>query len=391
MRLLKVLSLVLALSVIKTSVTLAWSPSSGEESQLFNQYVTEQLNFIPQKRVYKNGKFSHLEGPTYEQQWDWEHKKRMDEGKDAANKRNNTISNSTKEIKKLQGDLQKDQRVTDLKQKRANAQARVTKAGSLKPDGPTQTQMNKRLNNTLNAGGRLDANKDGVIDENERKAALSSRVSMQKKQYLNEKKLDIDGDNELTTQEAQGGLVEVAGKNKLDHNNLLSEYSDKKIGYEDRDSAQIGSGAYVDADGVTRDRKSLNNSQNLASELRTQSQNRDRANVARGNSPMTAQKLRSLTNVNGKLTSNSQAMPTTTHRHASITTSGSKGITRSWNGSWNASAGVTGGTAQINQQMQNPQASQNKFLGQLRTSTTGFQRSEAQARANLEKAKNLRN
>ena len=368
----KTILLIGALS-IPTSV-LAWSPTRGEEQQLFNQYVTEMLDYKPPKAVYDNlGNFSHWDGPTYEEQWDQEYQRRMREGKNAANTRNNRISNSSREVQRLQQGLQNDSRISDLEQRRRNAQARVNAAERIAPDGPEATAVSQRLNDSRNAGGRLDANRDGKIDDNERKAALSNRVSMQQTQYRNEKKLDRDGNNDISRGETTSGLVQVAGQSSLDHHGLLTNRK-QKPNYRE---TGIGEGTYVDAHGNVGNRQSLNNPNILRGQLAQNNIRRDGFKHSRDNNPMTASRL-----------ANGRPLPAQTHRHASITTTGTWGTTRTWNRSFDASGAANRSTAQLQNQMRNPQASgaNNQFYNRMQASTSNLRGANTASQTNVNRA-----
>jgi hypothetical protein len=359
--------------------SLAWRPSGGEEQQLFNQYVTEQLKFIPQTPVRNRwGRIVGYRGPTYEQQWKWEHDRQMRQAQTASNTRDGVIQNSTKEVQKIQRSLQKDATIRDLERKKANAQARVNLAQSLRPDGPISSEVQERLNERRNAGGRLDANGDGVISEGERKAALASRVSMQQTQYRNEKKLDRDGNNDISKAESTRGLVQVAGQSSLDHTQMLREAQRDKS-WKD---TGIGKGAYVDAHGRVQSKASLNNPRAMGNQLTRATQNANVMKYARDNDPMTLAKL-----------SNGRPLPAQTHRHASITTNGTWGRTRTWNRSFEAAGAANRSTAQLQSQMRNPQTSgaNNQFFNRMQTSTAGFQninRSAQQQVANAQRTQN---
>ena len=377
-RISKVAVLILIASLVSSLEVQAWSPGGGEESRLFNQLVTEQLKFIPQTPIKNRwGKTVGWRGPTYQQQWNWEYNRQIARANDAARDRNATIQDSSRQMRRLEGSLANDQRISDLRVKRQNAQQRVNIAQTLQPDGPTRTEVNARLGQTLTAGGQLDADKNGVISESEMKAALAGRVSMQRTQYLNEKKLDADGDNELGKSEWQQGLMEVAGVRSLDHNQLLEE-ARQDPSFRD---TKIGQGTYVDAYGKVKSNQSLNNQTALKAELAKYTAERNVAANSRDNDRMTARKLR-----NGDL-------PTTTHRHASIRTTGTWGRTRSWNGSWDAGGGINRSQIQIQNQMGNAQAHgrNNSFYNRAQASTSGLRGANTQASANLANAQRTQN
>lgn len=366
---------VIILSIPQTS--LSWSPTGGEETRLFNQLVTEQLVFVPQTPI-KNwrGRTVGWRGPTYQQQWNWEHKRQMDNANRAARDRNATIANSRGQMATLKDSMKDDQKIRDLKTKRAQAQARVNLAQSIEPDGPTNIEVNRRLRDPETAGGQLDANKDGVISESEMKTALASRVSMQKTQYLDEKKLNVSGGNEITPAETRRGLMQVAGVGTLDHNKMLSD-ARKDPAFKE---TGIGTGTYTDAKGVTRNISTLSNTSARSQELAGYTAQKNAYANSRDNNKMTATKLR-----NGQL-------PTTTTRYAAITTTGTRGTTRSWNGSWDAGGGMQRGQNQIQSQMSNPNAGKNNaFYNQIQTSNAGFQQANSQARASLANAQRLQN
>jgi hypothetical protein len=279
-------------------------------------------------------------------------------------------------MRKLERSLQNDTRITDLRTKKNNAQQRVNMAQRMEPDGPLPSEVSERLNERRNAGGRLDSNRDGVISEAEMKTALASRVSMQQTQYLDEKKLNVDGDNEIGKGERRRGLVQVTGQTALDHNQLLTEARQDPSFRE----TGIGRGTFVDANGVTRNKQSLNNPRAMQAELDQYTRQRDAAKYSRNNDQMTPTKLR-----NGQ-------MPTTTHRYAAIRTTGTWGQTRSWNGSWDAGGGINRNINQIQGQMQNPNAGQNnQFYNRAQASTSGFQGATANARNGLAQAQRTQN
>ena len=354
-----------------------WSPGNSEEQRYFNQYVREQLVYIPPTPVYdSNGDFSHYEGPTYEQQYQWEYDRQIAAGKNAANTRAATQKNSSQEVKRLQNELANDPRMPQVQQNKAKAEAELNAARQRQPDGPLRSEVNKRLGDPRTAGGRLDANRDGTISEAEMKAALATRVSMQSTQYDDEKKLDTDGNNEIGKTERGRGLVEVTGQNSLDHHGLLAQRK-AKPNYKE---TGIGNGTFVDANGNTRTQQSLNNPAALNAQLDHYNARRDAAKYSRDNDKMTATKLR-----NGQL-------PTTTQRHAEIKTTGTWGTTRSWDRSWDAGGGINRNTSQIQSQMANPNAgNNNQFYNRAQASTAGLQGANASARANVSQAQAIQN
>lgn len=355
----------------------AWTPGAGEESELFNQLVREQLKFIPQTPIKDwRGRTVGWRGPTYEQQLGWEYKRQLNLANNAEKERNTTMAASNKQMDKLKSSLENEKNNTDKATKRAEAQRRVNLAQSLQPNGPTSREVTARLGDSRNAGGRLDADRDGVISEAEMKSALAGRVSMQRTQYLDEKKLDVDGNNEIGKSETTKGLVDTSGKTVLDHNQMLSEARTNSNFKE----TGIGKGTFIDASGNVKNISSLTPA-SLNSQLTQYTAQRDAAKYSRDNNQMTPTKLR-----NGQL-------PTTTHRHASITTSGTWGKTRSWNGSWNAGAGISNNTRSIQTQMNNPQAAgaNNKFYNQTQASTAGFQNGKTSAQNKVANAQRLQN
>jgi len=358
----------------------AWGPSGGEESRLFNQLVTEQLKFKPQTPI-KNwrGQTVGWRGPTYQQQWNWEYQRQLNQANSAERTRNSTIRDSTREMQKLEKSLENDKQVANLKTKQANAQARVNFAQTLQPDGPTQIEMTERLGNIKNAGGRLDANKDGVISEAEMKAALATRVSMQRTQYDDEKKLNVDGNNDIAPSETRRGLMEVAGVGVLDHNKMLDDAKKDKSFKETDIGKENRTGTYVDSEGKTKRISGLTPTA-LKSDLTAYTSQKNAYANSRDNDKMTATELR-----NGQL-------PTTTHRYAEIKTTGTWGTTRSWSGSWDAGGGINRNTSQIQSQMANPNAGNNNaFYNRTQASTTGFRGANANARANVANAQRLQN
>jgi hypothetical protein len=243
-------------------------------------------------------------------------------------------------------------------------------------EGPSAREVQQRLSNPRTAGGRLDANRDGKISEAEMKTALAGRVSMQQTQYLDEKKLNVDGDNEIGRAERGRGLLQVTGQTALDHHNLLNQRK-AKPNYRE---TGIGKGTYVDANGNIQQKESLNNPATLNSQLAYYNSRRDAAKYSRDNNPMTPTKLR-----NGQI-------PATTQRHASITTTGTWGTTRNWDKSWDAGGGINNGINKIQGQMQNPNAGQNnQFYNRAQASTSGFQGATANALARVGQAQNLQN
>ena len=367
-----------SMAMISSYPAQAWSPGNAEEQRYFNQYVREQLVYIPPTPVYDSlGNFSHYEGPTYEQQFQWEYDRQIAAGRNAANTRSDTINNSSREVQRLQNSLANDQRISDLRVKRQNAQSRVDQASRMTPDGPAQSEVTRRLSDSRTAGGQLDSDRDGKISESEMKAALAGRVSMQRTQYLNEKKLDIDGNNEIGKTETGAGLKDVTGRNALDHDNLL----DQRKAKPNYNETGIGQGTYVDAYGNVKNKKSLNNQTALKAELAKYTAERNVAANSRDNDRMTARKLR-----NGDL-------PTTTHRHASITTTGTWGTTRNYDRSWDAGSGINSGVSQIQNQMGNAQAHgrNNSFYNRAQASTSGLRGANTQASANLANAQRTQN
>jgi hypothetical protein len=239
--------------------------------------------------------------------------------------------------------------------------------------------MTERLGNIKNAGGRLDANKDGVISEGERKTALATRVSMQRIQYDDEKKLNMNGDNEIAPSETRLGLMEVAGVSTLDHNKMLSDARKEKGFKETEIGKQNRTGTYVDSEGKTKSISGLTPTA-LKAALAAYTSQKNAFKHSRDNDQMTPTKLR-----NGQ-------MPTTTHRYAEIKTAGTWGKTRSWRGSWDAGGGINRSTSQIQSQMANPNAGKNNaFYNRTQTSTTGFQGATAAAKINVANAQRLQN
>jgi hypothetical protein len=354
-----------------------WSPANSEEQRYFNQYVREQLVYTPPTPVYNSdGSFSHYEGPTYEQQYQWEYDRQVAAGKNAANTRAATEKSSSQEMRRLQNQLANDPRMPQVQQNKAKAEAELNAARQKQPDGPLRSDINRRLGDPRTAGGRLDANRDGAISESEMKAALAGRVSMQSTQYDDEKKLDIDGNNEIGKTERGRGLVEVTGQNSLDHHGLLAQRK-AKPNYKE---TGIGNGTFVDANGNVQNKQSLNNPAALNAQLAHYSTRRDAAKHSRDNDPMTPTKLR-----NGQL-------PTTTQRHAEIKTTGTWGTTRNWDRSWNAGGGINNNISQIQSQMANPNAGKNnQFYNRAQASTAGFQGANATARANVSQAQAIQN
>ena len=356
----------------------AWSPSNAEEQRYFNQYVREQLVYIPPTPVYNaDGSFSHYDGPTYEQQYQWEYDRQLAAGRNAANSRANSINNSDRQVKQLESSLKNDKRINDLRIQKTEAEARVNAASNMQPKGPSQAEVNRRLGDTRTAGGRLDANRDGSISEAEMKTALSGRVSMQSTQYLNERKLDADGDNDIGGTETRQGLVDVTGNTALDHHGLLDERKAKPNYVE----TGIGKGTYVDASGNVRSEAQLNNPAALKSQLSYHNTKRNMAKNARDNDRMTPTKLRG------------GALPTTTHRYAEVRTPGTWGTTRSWRGSWDAGGGINRSTAQLQAQMKSPQAApkNNTFYNRIQNSTANLSDANSQAQSNLSSAQRAQN
>jgi hypothetical protein len=359
-------------------ISWGWSPTGGEEQRYFNQLVRESMIYKPPTPIRnRRGRITGYRGPTYAQQFQWEYNRQMNTARNAAGNRNSTINESAREMRRLEGSLASDKRVSNLRTKKANAQDRVDIAQNMLPDGPVQSQVRNRLGDTRTAGGRLDANRDGSISEAEMKTALSGRVSMQSTQYLNERKLDADGDNDIGGTETRQGLVNVTGNTALDHHGLLDERKAKPNYVE----TGIGKGTYVDASGNVRSQSQLNNPAALKSQLSYYNSKRDMAKNARDNDRMTPTKLR-----NGQL-------PSTTTRHASITTSGTWGTTRSWNGSWDAGGGINRSTAQLQAQMKSPQAApkNNTFYNRIQNSTANLSDANSQAQSNLSSAQRAQN
>jgi hypothetical protein len=344
-----------AIVLTLTNNSHAWSPGGGEESALFNQYVTEQLVYDPPDPVYNEwGDFVGWNGPTYEQQWNAEYNRRIQEGNQQQQIRQGQISQSAQQTQSMTNAIREDGTIRSPEldrqaQSESEAVQRVSEARQLQVDGPTTTEKS-RMQNRATAGGRLDANRDGVIDKSEREAALATRVSMKSQQFLDERKIDLDGDGSLDNNESKSELMNTAGVNILDHNAMIGDLK-ATSDYETPSSVNQNQ-TYVDARGQVSTVASLNNSQALQQSYAAAVGNSQTAATSANQNPVTRQDVFNAANTSGR----NYSMPNTVTSSSRIQTGGTWGRVHTDSKTYNVNSGAT--------------AKQNSFGGQLNGITT---------------------
>jgi hypothetical protein len=172
------------------------------EQKWADWYTTQQLDYKPP---------SNSGDPSYQDQWNDQSKTTDKEINQKVNARKGVEAragrNQTSGAASAAANMQTMRAATQPGL--SAAEGNLAAARAMRPQGPTSTQKGS-LTNAVNAGGRLDTDKNGIVDEYERQAALSVRNSFQR---LDQNRDGTTSDQETRTAAPVRGAGNSIGPN----------------------------------------------------------------------------------------------------------------------------------------------------------------------------------